>query len=179
MPLTARWSRRALPYIGTLLIFALLFWLIPVAGVAAALEQAPVVKFFGVFLPFCAFYWMIDSLCLTWVVSRFNTPTRFRDILPIRASMYLLSMINTNLGQGGVAWYLHRKTGAPLLEVLGSILLIALMEVYQLFLFSTLGVIFFHPSSARQLEIVSFLRVAYLIAWFALGAIISVFALAR
>lgn len=179
MPLTARFSRRMLPYIGTALIFGLIFWLIPVAGVAAALAQAPVLDFLGVFLPFCVFYWMVDSLCLTWVVRRFNAPMRFRDILPIRASMYLLSMINTNLGQGGVAWYLHRKAGVPLLEILSSILLIGLMEVYQLFLFSTLGVILFHSNSPRQAEIVFVLRIAYVIAWLVLGAIIAVFAVAR
>ena len=175
----ARQWRRALPYVGTLLIFAFIFWLIPIADVAAALAQAPVREFFVVFLPFCAFYWIIDSLCLTWVVRRFNTPMRFRDIMPIRASMYLLSMINTNLGQGGVAWYLHRKAGVPFLQILSSILLIGLMEVYQLFLFSTLGVIFYHPNSPRQLEIVHFLRIAYVVAWLALATIIGVFALAR
>jgi hypothetical protein len=178
LPVAGQW-RRALPYIGTLLIFAFIFWLIPVADVAAALAQAPVLKFFVVFLPFCAFYWIIDSLCLTWVVCRFNTPMRFRDVMPIRASMYLLSMINTNLGQGGVAWYLHRKSGVPLLQILSSILLIGLMEIYQLFLFSTLGVIFYHPNSLRQLEIVHVLRIAYVVAWLTLATVISVFALAR
>ncbi len=108
---------------------------------------------------------MIDSLCLTWVVRRFNAPMRFRDIVPIRASMYLLALINTNLGQGGVAYYLYRKAKIPFLEALSSILFIALMEIYQLFLFSTLGVIFYHPTSPAQIEIVSILRVAYVIAW--------------
>ena len=108
---------------------------------------------------------MIDSLCLTWVVRRFNAALRLRDVLPIRASMYLLSLINSNLGQGGVAWYLHRKTGVPFLQTLSSILFIALMEIYQLFLFSTLGVIFYRPTSPAQLEIVHVLRVAYVIAW--------------
>jgi Lysylphosphatidylglycerol synthase TM region len=170
---------RALPYAGTIVIFAIIFRLIPIAEVAAALAQAPVLRFFGVFLPFCAFYWLIDSFCLTWVVSRFNAPMRLREMMPIRASMYLLSMINTNLGQGGVAWYIHRKTGVPFLQVLGSILLIGLMEIYQLFVFSTLGVVFYSPSSLRQREIVHVLRITYVIAWLLLAAIVSLFALAR
>lgn len=173
-----RW-RKALPYLGTSLIFALIFWRIPIAAVGEALEQAPVLKFFGVFLPFCALYWMIDSLCLTWVVRRFNAALRLRDILPVRASMYLLALINTNLGQGGVAWYLHRKAGVPFLEILSSILFIALLEVYQLFLFSTLGVILYHPTSAAQREIVDILRIAYVIAWLVLAAIAAFFAQAR
>src|SRR5208337_2636224 len=142
--------KKALPYLGTLAIFGLIFWRIPMAKVGEALRQAPVFQFVAVFLPFSAFYWMIDSLCLTWVVRRFNAPMRFRDIVPIRASMYLLALINTNLGQGGVAYYLHRKAKIAFLEALGSILFIALMEIYQLFLFSTLGVIFYRPTAPAQ-----------------------------
>ena len=171
--------RRALPYLGTFLIFTLIFWRIPVARVAVALKQAPALKFVGVFLPYSAIYWLIDSACLTWVVKRFNKPLRLREILPIRASMYLLSLINTNLGQGGVAWYLHRKTRLPFVEILSSILFIALMEVYQLFLFSTAGVILFRPGSRQQAALVHLLRVVYAVAWCVLGAIMAFFAQAR
>jgi hypothetical protein len=171
--------KKALPYIGTIAIFALIFWRIPMAKVGEALREAPVLKFVAVFLPFSAFFWMIDSLCLTWVVRRFNAPMRFRDIVSIRASMYLLALINTNLGQGGVAYYLHRKAKIPFLEALGSILFIALMEIYQLFLFSTLGVIFYRPTAPAQIEIVKVLRVVYVIAWLILAGIIALFSVAR
>jgi len=175
---TSLW-RKALPYLGTLIIFGLIFWRIPIARVGAALKQAPVLQFVAVFLPFSGFYWMIDSLCLTWVVRRFNAPLRFREIVPIRASMYLLALINTNVAQGGVAWYLHRKTRVPFLDILSSILLIALMEIYQLFFFSTLGVALYRPGSSRQLAMVRALRLAYIFAWLALAAIIILFAEAR
>jgi hypothetical protein len=145
----------------------------------AALAQVPVLKFVGIFLPFSAFYWMIDSLCLTWVVRRFNAPLRLCEIAPIRASMYVLALINTNLGQGGVAWYLHRRAAIPLLEALSSILFIGLMEVYQLFAFSTAGVIFYHPGSPAQRTTVRLLRIAYAAAWLALATLIGFFALAR
>jgi len=139
----------------------------------------PMLKFFGAFLPFSAFYWVIDSLCLTWVVQRFNAPLRLREIAPIRASMYLLALINTNLGQGGVAWYLHRRAGIPLIEMLSSILFIGLMEVYQLFAFSTLGVIFYQAGSPSQRTMVHLLRIVYAVAWLALAMLIGFFALVR
>src|SRR5690242_15057390 len=84
--------KRGLPYTGTLLIFLFIFWRIPLAKVGAALEHAPVVDLFAIFLPFSVLYWIIDSLCLTWVIRRFNALLRVREILPIRASMYLLAM---------------------------------------------------------------------------------------
>jgi hypothetical protein len=175
---TPRW-KKIIPYIVTLLIFTLIFWWIPMSRVGAALANVPIVKFFCVFLPFSAVYWVVDSFCLTWVVRRFNAPLRLRDIMPIRASMYLLALINTNLGQGGVAWYLHRKAGIPFLEVLSSILFIALMEVYQLFLFSTVGIVFHQSGSPGQNEIVGVMRVAYAVAWLLLVVVIVLFARAR
>jgi hypothetical protein len=172
--------RRALPYLGSLAIFAIIFWRIPFREVWTALADASPLAFIGVFLPYSIFYFLIDSACLTWVVNRFNTHVRYRDILPVRASMYLLALINTNLGQGGVAYYLYRKFGIGFLAALGSILFIALLEVYQLFLFSTIGIVFHTPlPETTQEPIVAALRIAYLIAWLLLGAIMALFAIAR
>ena len=136
-------------------------------------------EFLAVFMPYSLFYCAIDSACLTWVVRRFNARMRYRDILPIRASMYVLALINTSLAQGGVAYYLHRKAGVSFLSALSSVLFIALLEIYQLFLFSTLGVIFYTPVGDAQMRIVAILRVVYIAAWAILAAIIVFFAVAR
>jgi hypothetical protein len=167
--------RRALPYAGTIVIFVLIFWRIPVAAVGASLRGTPVLKFVALFLPFSSFYWIIDSLCLAWVVNRFNTAIALRDIMPVRASMYVLSLLNSNLGQGGVAWYLHRKTGVPFLEMLGSIVFIGLMEMYQLLFFSTLGVLFYRPETAAQQAVVHALRYADIGGWILLVVLIGYF----
>ncbi len=173
------WWRRAIPYAGTIAIFALIFWRIPLGKVADALRDIPLGEFVAIFLPYSLFFFVIDSYCLTWVVRHFNAPMSWGDILPIRASMYLLAMINTNLGQGGVAYYLHRKAKIGFFSALSSILFIALLEVYQLFLFSTLGVLFFSPSDPALARIVGILRIVYVAAWLALFGIMGFFALAR
>ena len=171
--------RKAIPYLGTVAIFALIFWRIPIRKVEQALSQVPVLEFLAVFMPYSLFYCAIDSACLTWVVCRFNARMHYRDILPIRASMYVLALINTSLAQGGVAYYLHRKAGVSFLSALSSVLFIALLEIYQLFLFSTLGVIFYTPASAAQVRLVAILRVVYIAAWAMLAVIIAFFAIAR
>jgi hypothetical protein len=93
--------------------------------------------------------------------------------------MYVLALINTSLAQGGVAYYLHRKAGVSFLSALSSVLFIALLEIYQLFLFSTLGVIFYTPVGAAQVRIVAILRIVYIAAWALLAAIVIFFAIAR
>src|SRR5205085_10356674 len=87
------------------------------------------------------------------------------DVLPIRGSMYVLSLINTNFGQAGVAYYLSRKANIGLLEAVSSVLVIAVAEIYQLLVFSTLGVIFYVPRTDAQAELTHALRIAYVIAW--------------
>ena len=171
--------RKALPYLGTVAIFALIFWRIPVRKVEQALSQVPVLEFLAVFMPYSLFYCAIDSACLTWVVNRFNARMRYSDILPIRASMYVLALINTSLAQGGVAYYLHRKAGITFLSALSSVLFIAMLEIYQLFLFSTLGVMFYTPVGAAQIRIVAILRIVYIAAWALLAGVMIFFAMAR
>ena len=170
--------RKALPYLGTVAIFALIFWRIPVRKVEQALSQVPVLEFGAVFMPYSLFYCAIDSACLTWVVNRFNARMRYSDILPIRASMYVLALINTSLAQGGVAYYLHRKAGITFLSALSSVLFIAMLEIYQLFLFSTLGVMFYTPVGAAQIRIVAILRIVYIAAWALLAGVMIFFAMA-
>ncbi|HEY6394571.1 MAG TPA: lysylphosphatidylglycerol synthase domain-containing protein [Candidatus Binataceae bacterium] len=171
--------RKAIPYFGTILIFGLIFWRIPIAKVAASLRQIPVFEFIALFMPYSLFFFVIDAFCLAWVVRRFNAPMTFSEILPISASKYLLSLINTGIGQGGVAYYLHRKGGIAFLAALSSIFFIALMEVYQLFLFSTVGVVFYHAVEPRQARIVSVLRFVYVAAWLLLVLVMILFAAAR
>jgi hypothetical protein len=171
--------RRTIPYLGTAVIFGLIFWRIPAGSVLAALGRVPALKFIGIFLPFSLFYCTLDAFCLTWVVRRFNAQLSFSEVLPIRASMYLLALLNTNLGQGGVAYYLYRRSGIRFLEALGSVLFIAVLEVYQLFLFSTLGVLFYSPANPQLLEATRALRIAYVLAWALLFGMIGFFALAR
>ena len=60
--------RKALPYLGTVAIFALIFWRIPIRKVEQALSQVPILDFLAVFMPYSLFYCAIDSACLTWVV---------------------------------------------------------------------------------------------------------------
>ena len=176
--MTPLW-RKAIPYLGTAAIFALIFWRVPIRKVEQALSQVPILDFLSVFMPYSLFYCAIDSACLTWVVRRFNAPMHYRDILPIRASMYVLALINTSLAQGGVAYYLHRKARVGFLGALSSVLFIALLEIYQLFLFSTVGVIFYAPAGAAQIRLVGILRIVYVAAWTMLAGIIIFFAIAR
>ena len=95
--------------------------------------------YLAIMVPYSVVYLLVDTFCLTRVLNWFNTPIAFRDVLPIRATTYLLTLINSPLGQGGVALYLNRREGIPFLEVASSVLFMMFVELYQLVFFSSVG----------------------------------------
>lgn len=109
------------------------------------------VRFFGeanwlawlaLMIPYSVFFFLVDSH-VTWRVVRwFNAPAlKFTDMLPIRASAYILSLVNEQVGKGAMSLYLFRRHDVPAWQAISSMLLLGIMEIYQLLIFSSIGVI--------------------------------------
>ncbi len=124
---------------------------------AAAREQLTaidyLVRFFGdanwlawlaLMIPYSFFFFLVDAH-VTWRVVRwFNAEEfRFRRMLPIRASAYILSLVNEQIGKGAITLYLWRRHAVPAWQALSSMVLLGMMEVYQLLLFSALGTLLY------------------------------------
>ena len=141
--------------ICTWLLAALCFYLVYRRIEAAAGQQSQTVavylaEFFAdanwlawlaVMAPYSVFFFLVDAH-VTWRVVRwFNAPTlRFGGMLPIRASAYILSLVNEQVGKGAMSLYLLRHYQVPGWQALSSMILLGLMEIYQLLLFSGIGV---------------------------------------
>jgi hypothetical protein len=88
---------------------------------------------------YSAFFFLIDSLVVWRVINWFNTRVAYLDILPIRGSSYILSILNEQVGKGAMALYLNRREGVPGWEVGSSMLFIMFCEFYYLLAWATLG----------------------------------------
>jgi hypothetical protein len=145
-----RWAR-VLPWLITAGCFAYLYVRLDRAAVAQGERLVPYLA--GVFahvawsrwlmlmIPYCALFLLIDSL-VVWRVTRwFNAPLRYRDVLPIRASAYILSIVNEQVSKGAIAVYLSRRHGIPAWEVGSSMLFIMFCEYYYLLGWATVGVL--------------------------------------
>ncbi len=99
---------------------------------------------FAVMMPYSVFFFLIDSN-VTWRAVRwFNAPSlRYRDILPIRASAYILSLLNEQVGKGAMTLYLLKRHKTPGWETLSTMIFLGLMEIYQLLMFSVIGLIYY------------------------------------
>ena len=88
---------------------------------------------------YSGFYFVIDTLVVTRALNWFVTPIRYRDILPIRASAYIISVFNEQIGKGAMAYYLHRRHRVPGWEVGSVMLFVMFCEVFYLLFWATVG----------------------------------------
>ena len=108
---------------------------------AAFFAEADWLFWLALMIPYSVFFFLVDSH-VTWRVVRWFkraglAPPR---VLPIRASAYILSLVNEQVGKGAMSQYLLRRYRVPGWQALSSMILLGLMEVYQLLAFSAIGV---------------------------------------
>ena len=84
-------------------------------------------------------YLAIDTLVLTKALSWFIKPIRYADILPIRASAYILSLFSEQVGKGAMAYYLNQRHDVPGWEVGSVMLFIMFGEIFYLLVWATVG----------------------------------------
>ena len=134
---------------------------------AAVFEHVSWSRWLLLMIPYCAVFLLVDSLVVWRVLGWFNARLRYADVLPIRASAYILSIVNEQVSKGAIALYLSRRDRIPAWEVGSSMLFIMFCEFYYLLVWATLGVL---------LEWDRFPGIFHAIPWIALAAA-AVFAL--
>jgi hypothetical protein len=142
--------QRLLPFLITLGCFAYLYNRLSHAATAEGSGLVPYLlksfenvgwgRWLALMIPYCFLYLLIDSAVVWSVINWFNTKIRFADILPIRASAYILSLVNEQVSKGAIALYLNRRDGVPGWEVGSSMLFLMFCEYYSLMLWATIGV---------------------------------------
>ena len=96
-------------------------------------------------IPYSVYFFLVDSHA-TWRLLRwFNTPElKFTNILPIRGSAYILSLVNEQVGKGAMSLYLLRRYDVPVWKAISSMVMLGLVEIYQLLIFSAIGVLIYY-----------------------------------
>ena len=135
-------AKRILPWVITLGCFAFLYTRMagPAAreGLSVAEYLARVfatvswTSWLALMVPYSLAFFLIDSLVVWRVINWFNARVSYADILPVRASTYILSILNEQLGKGAMAVYLNRREGVPGWKLGSSMLFIMVCEIYYL-----------------------------------------------
>jgi hypothetical protein len=146
-----RYAARLLPWLITAACFAYLYARLDAAAarqgqrllpyLATSFEHVAWSRWLMLMVPYCALFVLIDSLVVWRVIGFFNARLRYREILPIRASAYILSVVNEQVSKGAIALYLGRRHGIPAWEVGSSMLFIMFCEYYYLLGWASIGVL--------------------------------------
>jgi len=142
--------QRLLPFLITAACFAYLYSLLSRAAAGESSRLLPYLlksfenvswpRWLALMIPYCFLYLVFDSLVVWSVINWFNAKIRYADILPIRASAYILSLVNEQVSKGAIALYLNRRDGVPGWEIGSSMLFLMFCEYYSLILWGTIGV---------------------------------------
>ncbi len=142
--------QRTLPWLVTLACFTYLYLQIDRQAAREGQGAIPFLidvftdvrwtRWLALMVPYSAFFFLIDSLVVWRIINWFDTRVRYADILPIRASTYIISILNEQVGKGVMAVYLNRRDGVPGWQVGSSMLFIMFCEFYYLLAWATVGV---------------------------------------
>ncbi|MGH9678783.1 MAG: hypothetical protein ACRD4Y_02405, partial [Candidatus Acidiferrales bacterium] len=167
----AKLWQRLLPFLITIACFGYLYTRLKSAATAQgnslivyllkSFENVNWLHWLALMIPYCFFYLLIDSLTVWSAINWFNTKIRYADILPIRASAYILSLVNEQVSKGAIALYLNRRDGVPGWEIGSSMLFLMFCEYYSLIVWASIGV---------MLRWNAIQSVFHIIPWIALGS---------
>lgn len=144
--------KNLLPWVIAAALLVFIFRKTPPALVLSAWESSRSVFFSISAIGYFIFVMTVDCGALSWLLTRFVTPVKFGETLLMRGATYLLMVINYNLGQGGIAFYLKRTHGAPLFKTLGVMSFVTLIDL-SLMVLMALSAVIIEPVVYRDLPL--------------------------
>jgi len=149
------------PWLVAAALLAYLFQKVPPAQLWVSFRKAQVIPFLLFAVAYFAVIASLDTLGLTWVLSRFGKPIRMGEIWPGRCVSYLLSLINYNAGQGALAAYLRKTKKFSFFKTLGSVFFVTATDLYWIIILAFVGS-FFIELSLKGVSLTDWVqRIAY------------------
>ena len=146
--------RRWLPPIGTAALLAYLVHSTDIDGVRAAFAAADAPRAIGVILVGTFVTWLVDSACLGWLIRKTlagrgnGAAFGLREVAPLKASSYVLNIVNYNAATLGMAWIVARRRGVGFLEATAALAVLSWLDLVALALLLVLRVVAFAASAA-------------------------------
>ncbi|MBL4821766.1 MAG: hypothetical protein JKY98_12370 [Gammaproteobacteria bacterium] len=112
------------------------------------------IPWLALMMAYSLIYFFIDTLVVTRALNWFIEPIKYKDILPIRASAYIISIFNEQIGKGAMAYYLNKRDQIPGWEVGSVMLFIMFCEMFYLLIWATIGFVFSSASLPEVFNII-------------------------
>jgi uncharacterized membrane protein YbhN (UPF0104 family) len=143
---------RIVPWVVALAILGYLFSTFKIADALAALKHAApwtVPAIVGAVL----LVYLADSLAIWKTFGWFLARLSFKEVLVVRGAAYLLAILNYNLGQGAIIYFVHKSRGVSLVRGTAAVLLVMGINVLLLLFVASVGLVV-APDVPHALKIV-------------------------
>jgi hypothetical protein len=132
-------AKRIAPYAIAIVALGWVLRQTDIHALGAALKHAPIGWFVAVSAVMLVLNCAADTFAMTTVFGWFGCHVPYRDLFVVRASTYLLAIVNYHVGQAAIVGYLYRARKVPFLRATGWILFIIGINVGTLFLLASAG----------------------------------------
>jgi len=143
--------------------------LTPVEYLVNFFTGADWVLWLSLMVPYSIFFFLVDAHATWRLIRWFNaSEIKFSNILPIRASAYILSLVNEQVGKGAMSLYLLQRYQVPVWKAVSSMIMLSLVEIYQLLIFSAIGVLIYYDlvvQASTSLPLPTIMLSVYLVAF--------------
>jgi hypothetical protein len=143
------WFRRIGPWVTALVLVTYVLYAVSLHRVWESVQAAGPAGVLALGLVYFLYIYAADVLA-TWATFRwFCGALRLRDVAMIRGATYLLAIVNYNLGQGGIAYFVGKRLGLGLVRATGVVLLTMGVLFVCLLVFASVGGLFAPAVDAR------------------------------
>lgn len=132
--------RQLLPWAGATVLLGYIGWTTSWESAWVALKHADVIPVTLILLGGTLLSFSVDTLGVSITVSRFIGRVTWRQALPVKATSYMLNVLNYNAALVGMAWYFQRIREVSFWRVLGSLFVLNVMDIVALALLLAVGI---------------------------------------
>ncbi|HZS41358.1 MAG TPA: hypothetical protein VFF06_31230 [Polyangia bacterium] len=148
--------KRLAPYLIAVVALVWVFRHVDLHEMLLAFRHAPIALFVAVSAVALVVNCMADTFAMGTVFRWFGCRVPYWDLFFVRASTYLVAVVNYHVGQAALIGYLYKARKVPLLRATGWILFIIGINVGTLFLLASWGA----SQASSELEILRLVPVA-------------------
>ena len=133
--------RNILTWVLAVGLMGYLFYTIPLDDLRQSLGQTNLWRLLAVVLFVDVGALLADSWATSKVITWYLAPLSFAELVPVRAATYLMAILNYNLGQAGLVYFIHRAKNVPVVAATALIMMMMGCVLLLLLATSLVGVV--------------------------------------
>jgi len=149
-PSSSSWLKTVVPWAVALVLIVYLLWYVPLEDVWRAVREADVQWYVPIVLLSVVYWFLLDSLAYSYLITRFNAPLSWKEARGMRGVTYWVAALNWNAGTAAIILYLNRLKDIRPLASASSVLFYTMFDAMILMALALVGASFLSEDEMMQ-----------------------------